>query len=164
MPRLIRICRIQWWCTIFLFRTGIHFSWANLVQKNENCQFVLKFSTWINSNMQNSMVMFNFFIFDWNYPFGGNLVQKKNQICLFKLNFGTQTNSNMQNSMMRFILSATDFKYHFTVNLVQKILCLNWIWYLDYFEYAELNGMVHLICFRLEIPFLGKFGSKNQNS
>ena len=24
--------------------------------------------------------------------------------------------------------------------------------------------MVHLICFRLEIPFLSKFGSKNQNS
>ena len=95
--------------------------------------------------MQNSMVIFNFFVFDWNYPFGGNLVQK-NQICLFKLNFGTQTNSNMQNSMMRFILSATDLKYHFTVNLVQKILCLNWIWYLDYFEYAEFNGMVHLIC------------------
>ena len=120
VPGLIRICRIPWWCLIFLFLIGI----------------ILLGEIW----------------------------SKKNQICLFKLNFGTQTNSNMQNSMMRFILSATDFKYHFTGNLVQKILCLNWIWYLDYFEYAELNGMVHLICFRLEIPFLGKFGSKNQNS
>ena len=31
------------------------------------------------------------------------------------------------------------------------------------FEYAELNVVVHLICFRPEILFLGKFVSKNQN-
>ena len=35
---------------------------------------------------------------------------------------------------------------------------------LDVFEYAELNGGVPRICFRLEIPFLGKFGPKNENS
>ena len=33
----------------------------------------------------------------------------------------------------------------------------------DKFEYAELNVVVHLICFRPEILFLGKFVSKNQN-
>ena len=31
------------------------------------------------------------------------------------------------------------------------------------FEYAEFNDMVDLICFRLEISFLEKFGPKNQN-
>ena len=30
----------------------------------------------------------------------------------------------------------------------------------DKFEYAEFNGMVHLHCFKLEIPFLAKFGPK----
>ena len=34
-----------------------------------------KFGTWINSNIQNSMTMFNFCGFDWNYPFWANLVQ-----------------------------------------------------------------------------------------
>ena len=60
--------------------------------------------------MQNSVAMFNFSAFDWNYPFWGNLVQ------------------------------------------IIKIVRL-----------SVFNGMVHLICFRLEIHFLGKFGPKNQN-
>ena len=43
--------------------------------------------------MQNSMVMFTFSIFDWNYllvKFG-----PKNQNGQFKLKFGTETNLNM---------------------------------------------------------------------
>ena len=30
-------------------------------------------------------------------------------------------------------------------------------------KYEELSDGVHFTCFRLEIPFLGKFGPKNQN-
>ena len=37
--------------------------------KNQTCQFVLKFGTLTNSNMQNSMAIFNLSDFDWNYPF-----------------------------------------------------------------------------------------------
>ena len=33
------------------------------------------------------------------------------------------------------------------------------IWYLD----VWYLGGVHFLCFRLETPFLGKFGSTNQN-
>ena len=29
-----------------------------------------------NSNMQNSMMLFTFFVFEWKYPFWANLVQK----------------------------------------------------------------------------------------
>ena len=43
--------------------------------KNQNYEFILKFGTWTNSNMQNSMAMFNFSAFYWNYPFWANLVQ-----------------------------------------------------------------------------------------
>ena len=43
--------------------------------KNQNYEFILKFGTWTNSNMQNSMAMFNFSAFCWNYPFCANLVQ-----------------------------------------------------------------------------------------
>ena len=44
--------------------------------KNQNSHFKLKFGTYTNSNMQNSMVMFILSVFDWKYPFWANLVQK----------------------------------------------------------------------------------------
>ena len=72
---LIPICKIQWLCSLFPISTANTLFWVNLVQKNQNCQFILKCGTWTNSNMQNSMAMFNFSAFDWNYPFWANLVQ-----------------------------------------------------------------------------------------
>ena len=44
--------------------------------KSQNSHFKLKFGTYTNSNMQNSMVMFIFFVFDWKYPFWANLIKK----------------------------------------------------------------------------------------
>ena len=70
----IWICRIQWLCSLFPISTAIPFL-GKFGPKNKNYQFILKFGTWTNSNMQNSMVMFNFSPFYWNYPFWANLVQ-----------------------------------------------------------------------------------------
>ena len=42
VPRLIQICRIPWWCSLFLFSTGNTFL-GKLGPKNQNCQFELKF-------------------------------------------------------------------------------------------------------------------------
>ena len=56
--------------------------------KNQNCQFILKFGTKTNSNMWNSMVVWNFSVFDQKYPFWANFVQK------FKVKFYGETNSN----------------------------------------------------------------------
>ena len=36
----------------------------------------MKIDTYTNSNMQNSIVIFTFFVFDRKYPFLANLVQK----------------------------------------------------------------------------------------
>ena len=44
--------------------------------KTYNFQFKLKFVTKTNSNMQSSMVIFNFSVFDQKYHFWKNLVQK----------------------------------------------------------------------------------------
>ena len=41
-----------------------------------NCQFKLKYGTRSSSNMQNSMVMFNFSFLDGKYTFWANLVPK----------------------------------------------------------------------------------------
>ena len=49
---------------------------GKLVPKYQDCQFKLKFGTETKSNMQNSMVMFTYSIFDRKYPFWVNLVQK----------------------------------------------------------------------------------------
>ena len=53
---------------VFRFRPQIPF-FGKFGSKNQNCWFILKFGTWTNSNLQNSMAIFNFSAFDWNYPF-----------------------------------------------------------------------------------------------
>ena len=75
VARLIWICRIQWWCSFFCFWLEMPFL-GKFGPKNQNCHFKLKFGTYTNSNMQNSIVMFTFSVFDWKYPFWANLVQK----------------------------------------------------------------------------------------
>ena len=50
--------------TFFSFSQEMHFL-GKLGPKNQNCQFKLKFGTKTNSNMQNSIAMFTFSVFDW---------------------------------------------------------------------------------------------------
>ena len=119
-------------------------------QKNQHTLFKLKFGCLTNLNMQNSMMMFTFSVFDQGYHFWVNY--SKNQNCQFSLKFGTQNNSNMQNSKVEFTISVFDrnslfgqicsensklslqpkiwivmvtfpvlyWKYHFCANLVRK--------------------------------------------
>ena len=53
---------------IFSFRPGTPFS-GKFGPKNQNCQFELKFGTYTNSNMQYSMMMVIFSVFDPKYVF-----------------------------------------------------------------------------------------------
>ena len=85
VPTLIRICRIQWCCSLFPFLPKIPFL-GIFGLKNQNCQFKLKFGTYNNSNMQNSMVMLSF----WpEIPFLGKS-GPKNKNCHFRLKFGNR--------------------------------------------------------------------------
>ena len=63
VARLIQICRIQWCCSLFQFLNGNTF-FGQICSKNQNCHFKLKFGTYTNSNMQNLMVIFIFFVLD----------------------------------------------------------------------------------------------------
>ena len=75
------------WCSLFLFnifRLEIHFL-GKFRPKNQNCQF-RKFVTKTNSNMQNSMVMFPFSVFERKYFF--RQIWSKILNCQFKLKFG----------------------------------------------------------------------------
>ena len=66
--RIIRICKIQWCCPVFLFSTRNSFL-RIFGPENQNCQFKVKFDTYITLNMHNSMVIFTFSVFDWESPF-----------------------------------------------------------------------------------------------
>ena len=114
--------------------------------------------------MQNSMVMFIFFVFDRKYPFWANLVQKVKiiswswnlvptliQICRIQL----------WCSLFLFLSGNTLFGQIWSKKL--KFLFQAEIWYLHEFEHAEFNGGVHFFCFWVEMLFLGKFGPKSQN-
>ena len=68
VPRLIRTCRIQWWCAFFGFRPETPFL-GKFGSNSQNCQFKLKFGTWTNSKMQNSMVLFTFSVLYQKHPF-----------------------------------------------------------------------------------------------
>ena len=59
---------------LFCFRPETPFL-GKFGPKNQNCQFNLKFGTWTNSNMENSMVVFTFSVLDWKHPFWVNSVQ-----------------------------------------------------------------------------------------
>ena len=59
---------------LICFRLEIPFL-GKFSPKNQNCQFILKFGTWTNSNMHNSMAVFSFFAFYWNFSFWANMVQ-----------------------------------------------------------------------------------------
>ena len=71
VPRLIWICRIMWKISdvyFFCFRPEKPFL-GKSGQKNQNCQFKWKFGSKTNLSMRNSMMMFNFSVFDRKYPF-----------------------------------------------------------------------------------------------
>ena len=101
--RLTQICRIPWWCSLFLFSIGNTF-FVKFGPKNQNCQFELKFHTrlmWICRIT---------FCFRPEKPFFGKYGQK-NQNYQFKGKFGTKTNLNVRNSMMMLTFSVFNRKY-----------------------------------------------------
>ena len=124
--RLIQICRIPFWCSLFLFLTS-NTSLGKFGPKYQNCQFELKFGTYTNLNMQKSMMVFTFSVLDQKNLFFGKS-GPKNQNCPSKLRFGTKSNSNMRNSVTMFTFSVFDHKYPSWENLVQKftIVCSKW--------------------------------------
>ena len=110
------------------------------------------------------MVVFTFAVLDQKYTFLGKF-SSKNQNCQFKLKFGTQTNSNMQSSVVLFTFSDFDHKYPFWVNLARKIKIVSLS--LKFGTQPNLNMQNSMLMFNSSvltgIPFLGKFGPKNQN-
>ena len=115
------MCRIHFDVHFFRFQPKVPFL-AKFGAKNQTCQDKLRIGTLTNSNMQNSVVMFVFSVFDQS-KFG-----PKNQNFQLKLKFGTKNNSNIQNFMVVFTFSLLDRKYFFRPNLVRKIKIVSLTW------------------------------------
>ena len=122
----------------------------------------MKFGKYTNSNVQTSMVIISFFNVDQECPLWANLVQKTKTVS-WSLNLLLKTHSDMENSTVMFTWCFQ--KYSSWANLVQKFKtyllklkfgpCTNWN--------MQNSIVVLILCFWLEILFLSKFGSKNQN-
>ena len=108
----IRICRIQWLCSLFLFRPQIPFL-GKFGPKNQNCQFILKCGTWVHvlNGWPQTNVMEHFLCI--------GLAKYTRTSPPPRLLFSS--NLNMQNSEVMFTFSNFDRKCHFWANLIQKI-------------------------------------------
>ena len=76
---LIQICRIQWWCELFLSlnrNTIFGQIWSKTSQIVS-----LSWNLVPNSNLQNTMRMFTLSVFDRKYPSFRNLFQKIEIVC-----------------------------------------------------------------------------------
>ena len=71
MQNYVENCGVHFFC----FRTEKTLL-GKSAQKNQNCQFKVKFCSNANVNMQNSMVMFLVSAFEHKYLSWANLVQK----------------------------------------------------------------------------------------
>ena len=73
---------VEFKCYVHFFQFRLQISFlSKFSPKNQNCQIILKFGTWTNSTLQNSMAMFNFSAFYWDCPFWSDLVQLIKIVC-----------------------------------------------------------------------------------
>ena len=120
VAKLIRLCKIQWWCSLFqsmtgntlLFVTGntffrqiwsptfkiVRLSWNLVLRLIQVCK-----SQWL---------CLLLFCLQPEVLFLGKF-SPKNQNCQFKMKFGNQTTLSMQNLMVIIIFSVFDRKYLF---------------------------------------------------
>ena len=126
VPRLICIYGIQW-RSLFLFLT-INIVLGQIWSKNSKL-FKVKFDTKANLNMQNSMMMFTFSVFDLKYLFWANLVHK---IKIVRLSWNFALDEFEYPELCRkYVLltfSVLDQKNPFWSNLVKKIKNVSLSW------------------------------------
>ena len=123
---------------LLCFSLEKHFS-GKFGPKTQNYQFKLKFCAQTNSNIQNSIVIITFSVFDWKYVFGQTwsknskwsvLVEISHQTNVNMQNyvenmwqklFGTKANLNMPNSMMMVTQTNSDMKNSTVVSFFSVI-------------------------------------------
>ena len=100
VPRLIRICRIQWWCSLLYFRSeNLFFGKFRPKIQNFLKLNLVPWLIWIWRIQRWCSLFLIFFIIN---TLLGQFWSKKSN-CQFKLKFCSQTYSNMHNWMVMFL-------------------------------------------------------------
>ena len=152
--------------TFFGFNWKLPF-WGFFFSSEDNFHFKLKFGTKTNPNIQISMMVFSFSIFDGKYTFGSNLIKKKIKIVSLNWNLVPRLIPiskiwwRIQCSL--FLCQTKNTLFRQIRSKKKELSVQAEIWYLDYFEYAEFNAVVFFFCFRSEKLILSKIDTKNQN-
>ena len=101
--------------------------WGIFGPKNQNCHFMLKFGTYINSSMQNSIMLFSFFVFEWKYSSWTNLFQSIKLVTLC-WNLVPRLNQICRIQGCYSLFLILECKWLFWVNLVQNIKIVTSCW------------------------------------
>ena len=98
--------------------------------------------------MQNSMVVFTWFVLDQKYPFWANLFQKI-KVVILSVNLGPRLiricRIHWWYSLFLFPTGIPLYGRIWSSKSRSSVYAK--IWYLDWFEYAEFNGDVHFFCY-----------------
>ena len=126
VPTLIRICRIQWCCSLFLFLSG-NTLFGQIWSKKSKLS--VEAEIWYLHQFEHAEFNGDVHLFCfWSEIFFLGKFSPKSQNYQSKLKFVKETNSNMQNSMMLFSFLIFERKYPFWRNLVQKVKIISWSW------------------------------------
>ena len=151
IPRLNWRSRFQWRCLLFPFSTGNALFGQIWAQNSKLFRVKFRPKTNSNWNMQNSMVVFTFSVFERKYPFWANLFQK---ITIVSLSW------NLVLGLIRLcrIEWCSLFPFSIGNTLFEQILSVSAeIWYLDY-----LNIYNSMMVFTFSV-FNRKYTFKNPN-
>ena len=144
----------------FYFRPEVPF-WGKYGLKNQNCEFKLKFGTWTNWNMQNSMMMFTFSVSEQIHPFWANVVQKTKVVSL-SWNVVARLNGicRIRQWCSLFMLNRN---YPFWANLVQKIkiISLSWNFVLELIRVRRIQWWCSLFPFSTGNTLFGLIWCQN---
>ena len=151
-------------CLLFLFWPEIPFS-MKFGPKNQNCQFKLKISSFTNSSMQNSIVIFNFLIFNQKCSFWANLVPK---IKIFSLKVNLVPKLIIIRRIQWWCLLFHFWpEIPFSGKFGQKIKIVNLSWKLVptliRMVIFKLNGDIYFFLFSIRNAFFEQIWSQNQN-
>ena len=121
--------------------------------KNQNCHFKLKIGTNNNSNMQSSVVMLTFSIFNMKYPFWAYLAQKTKNVSL-SWNFVPRP---MQVCRIKWCLLFVFFVIDLSkFGPKKKKKCQFKLKFVTLSRLIQVCRMVFIfLCYQLEILFLG---------
>ena len=140
VPRLIRICRVHWWCSLFQFLTRDTLL-GKFGPKSQNGQVKLKFVSRLSRicRIRWWCSLFVFLIVNTLFT------QIWSKVIKFSIQAEIWYLHKLENAKY---LLCFRLDIRFWLNLLQKIK----IWYLDQFECAYFNGDVHFFRFWQKYP------------